>query len=308
MDELASVKSIKAAYQVNDVTFISCIGEREFIDEKYYVEDTNEWMKEEDLPDELRNMGFGPGPIFSLRVKQTSKIRVRWPTPFVALKRFESKNAKFVYVRGAGSLSVSPIIPVVDGEHPFSQVNEDTNIVSGLLPLRQVFLETTFFDAGMEGWEFKKWMPSGREAFAKIKKSPLPNRKNALYLRADGEDDDGIFFIETRIPADIEGGVSTCTVSWRFLLPSLDLINQWPRVVYIGEPLDLARQDAQHKFHWFNGLDGLISCESCGSWRGHTYRVNFKEPLEEVMICIGWKINWETSREFYIDSVSLFGK
>lgn len=105
MDELSSVMSTKAAYQVNDIFFISWIGNRRFLDEKYYLEDSNEWMKQEDLPDTL-----GPGLL--LERKKTSQVRVSYPTPFVALHRFDPQNAKYVYIRDSNGLSVSPIIPV----------------------------------------------------------------------------------------------------------------------------------------------------------------------------------------------------
>ena len=194
MDELSSVMSTKAAYQVNDIFFISCIGNRRFLDEKYYLEDSNEWMKQEDLPDTL-----GPGPIFFLKVKKTSQVRVSYPTPFVALHRFDPQNAKYVYIRDSNGLSVSPIIPVIENDYSFPETNFYSNKIRfGPFSLRQPFLETTTFDAGMGDWEFKMWMPEKRRAFAEIRKSPLPNRKNALYIHADGKDDDGIFFLETR--------------------------------------------------------------------------------------------------------------
>lgn len=175
-------------------------------------------------------------------------------------------------------------------------------------PLRQSFVSYTSFDQGMGAWELKFWMPNDRAVRAKTRGSPTDPSNKVLQIYADGLDDDGIFFLQTIVSADIEGGISKCGVSWWFTLPSDSIINQWPRVAYIGKPMDLAQQGTQRLFHYFNGRDGLVQTANRPHWYGHTYRQIFSEPLDEVMICIGWKINWESERTFLLDDIILAGK
>ena len=69
----------------------------------------------------------------------------------------------------------------------------------------QIIIDITDFENGMNGWEFKSWMPKTRETSAAIVSVDGLRSKHVLQFDADGRDDDGIFFIQKSYKADIEG-------------------------------------------------------------------------------------------------------
>ena len=58
----------------------------------------------------------------------------------------------------------------------------------------QTVVDFTDFESDMGGWEFKFWMPPGRNASAKIIDGIGYISQHCLQIDADGRDDDGIFF------------------------------------------------------------------------------------------------------------------
>ena len=81
-------------------------------------------------------------------------------------------------------------------------------------------------------------------------------------------------------------------------------INNWPRVAYVGRVRDLAQQQTQHDFEWFEGSDRLIHLAD-GKWNVQYYSTNLGKGLMEFQVSIGWKINWETIRSGYLDNISV---
>lgn len=169
---------------------------------------------------------------------------------------------------------------------------------------RQSFYSISEFTSDMEGWEFKSWMPNGRHAHCSWVPSDGATHLGCLRFEADGRDDDGIFFVQTSIKADIQGLVHLVGVRWSFKQPAGE-IGSWPRVVYIGPPKDLARQETQHEFTWLTAKDNVPS--STPEWIDHKFHSTFPEGLEEVIVCIGWKINFETERTVHLDNIRLIG-
>ena len=169
--------------------------------------------------------------------------------------------------------------------------------------MSQPIIDVSDFEAGMNGWEFKFWMPPGRKASMKIIEGEGFRSRHLLQFDADGQDDDGIFFIQKSFASDVEGPWTWAFVSWWLRVEGLTKLNSWPRVVYLGPPKDLAKMETQHSFHWFAGQDGLITCPTCGDWYGHMFKAEFSEGIDTLQVCVGWKINWETRRTLFIDDV-----
>lgn len=163
-------------------------------------------------------------------------------------------------------------------------------------------VDFTDFETGMNGWEFKFWMPTGRLAEAKLVDGKGYLSPHCLQMRADGSDDDGIFFLQKVLRADIEGPFTRAAVAWALWDETVGSTTTWPRVAYIGEPQDLANQNAQKKFRWFHWEEGL---SRSNGWYGQMYRVDLDPGLDDLQICIGWKINWETPRTLLMDNILL---
>ena len=158
----------------------------------------------------------------------------------------------------------------------------------------------TDFESGLNGWQFRSWMPNNRIANAEVLSDSGFLGTSGVHLYADGRDDDGIFYLEKvyRLSTD----VTTIAVSWFFadFNPSTD-INAWPRVVYVGPMKDLASPDLQHEFTWIMGTDNLVSLGD-GRWNEHHVIQQIKRSTE-FQVCVGWKINWETERVSYLDNL-----
>ena len=161
------------------------------------------------------------------------------------------------------------------------------------------------FEAGLGDWKFKKWMPGSRAATCQVVANQGFRSKYCLQFDADGGDDDGIFFIQRNIKADIEGPFQQAQVFWWMRGDALTGTTAWPRVVYVGPPKTLDRQDTQHAFHWFPDDTGLVTCPTCDGWYAHVYKAQFPQGLDELQVCVGWKINWETGRRLFMDDVTL---
>jgi hypothetical protein len=166
-------------------------------------------------------------------------------------------------------------------------------------------IDITNFEGGMNGWEFKSWMPNERQSSAKIIDEQGFKSRACLQFDADGRDDDGILFIQKRLKADKTDPWAVVVVSWWFKGPGVIGVTAWPRVVYLGPPKDLAQRETQHQFHWFQGQDNMVTCPDCNGWYQHTYKMSFPDGLDELQVCVGWKINWETLRTLYMDDVLL---
>ncbi len=93
-------------------------------------------------------------------------------------------------------------------------------------------------------------------------------------------------------------------VQWSLKQPPGE-IGAWPRVIYIGPPKDLARRETQHEFTWLNVKDNLPS--TTPGWISHKYHATFDMGLDEVMVCIGWKINFESERTVFLDDITIIG-
>ena len=172
--------------------------------------------------------------------------------------------------------------------------------------MSQTVVDLSDFEDGTLGpWQFKSWMPAGRKADVKVVALDGFRSKHCLQLEADGRDDDGIFFIQRTLKADIEGPFHTAYLSWWMKGAALRGATSWPRVVYFGPPKDLTKQDTQKAFHWFTYDEGLQTCADCAGWYAHFYKQDFPDGLDELQICVGWKINWETGRTLLMDEVLL---
>ena len=172
------------------------------------------------------------------------------------------------------------------------------------LILRQAFYDVSEFTSDMEGWTFRYWMPNNRQVRCSWVSDEGATNPGCLRFDADGLDDDGIFFIEKSITADIEGPIHLIGARWSIKQPPGE-IGSWPRAVYIGPPKDLQHQATQHAFAKLIGKDNMPSANP--GWIDHKYQAAFPSGLEEAAICIGWKINFETRRTVFLDDVSLIG-
>ena len=163
-------------------------------------------------------------------------------------------------------------------------------------------LDFTDFENGLNGWSFKFWMPKEREAIAQIKAESGYCQTNGLRIFADGLDDDGIFFVEKIFT--MTEPTTYAVVSWSFAPYDPNApIGEWPRVVYAGPVKDLARQETQHEFVWLTNEDNLHTLPGAGKWNNHHYVEQWHESLYEIQVCIGWKINFETTREQFLDNL-----
>lgn len=169
--------------------------------------------------------------------------------------------------------------------------------------MSQMIVDLTDFESGMNGWEVKAWMPNGRKLKSEISHEKGCRSQHCIQFDADGSDDDGIFFLQKVFTSDIEGLWSAAAVSWCFAGAAIIGTTAWPRVIYIGKPIDLAKPDMQHTFHWFKYEDGMETCPECDGWYRHKFAEKFDPPLEQFQVCVGWKINWETPRTLYIDDL-----
>jgi hypothetical protein len=172
---------------------------------------------------------------------------------------------------------------------------------------RQPSFEWATFENGMNGWVFKSWMPKNHSATCTLREGPGFSSPNFLHFYADGTGDDGIFFIQKEIRGDIEGGITFVQVSWWFEPPDdpAQVVGSWPRVVYIGPQKDLAQEQTHYSFIWFEGTAGLSNHEGSRKWYNQAYRVKLDTPNEVLLVAIGWKINFESEREFLMDDVLL---
>lgn len=171
--------------------------------------------------------------------------------------------------------------------------------------MSQPVLDITDFEHDMHGWQFLFWMPPERRASASLVTGEGFKSRGCLRIQADGRDDDGIFFIQLNLKADLEGLWRNAAVSWWLKGEGILEITAWPRVVYLGRPKNLARCETQNEFYWFKGQDGMTTCPDCDGWYRHAYKMFFPEGLEELQICIGWKVNWQAMRTLYLDQLTL---
>lgn len=169
--------------------------------------------------------------------------------------------------------------------------------------MSQPIIDVSDYETDMGGWEFKYWMPAGRDVRCRRMEGQGFRSRHLLQFDADGGDDDGIFFLQKSYVSDIEGPWKWAFVSWWIKVEGLAGLNSWPRVVYVGPPKDLARMETQHSFHWFTSQEDLITCPTCGEWYSHIFKADFPEGIDTLQVCVGWKINWETRRTLFIDDV-----
>lgn len=173
------------------------------------------------------------------------------------------------------------------------------------LTLSQPVFELTDFENGLNGWDFKYWLPEGRELQHGIVDTGGFVSKHCYAVYSDGGDDDGVFFLQKILKADIESPFHNAGVAWAFKAHKSGDVTAWPRVVYVGPPKDLAIRDHKDKFHFFHADNGTSTCETCEGWFGQIYKTTFDRGLEELQICVGFKINWETKRTVYLDNLLL---
>jgi hypothetical protein len=164
--------------------------------------------------------------------------------------------------------------------------------------------DKTDFESGLNGWQFKSWMPASRSARAEIGANFGFSQTGGVLFHAEGQSDDGIFFLEKVL--NIDSKLSCVSVSWFFadFDPHIP-INAWPRVVYVGPPRNLALPDTQHVFTWLTGWDRLVHMGD-RRWNQQHY-LHILVPGQQVQVCVGWKINWETERTNYIDNLVVMG-
>ena len=167
------------------------------------------------------------------------------------------------------------------------------------------FFDKTDFESGFGGWQFKYWMPATRSAHAEIGPNFGFSRSNGVRFHADGQGDDGIFFLEKMF--SIDPNPACVSLSWFFAdFDPHTPINAWPRVAYIGRPRDLALQETQHLFTWLDGSDRLTNLGD-GHWNQRHYLQDIT-PMKEIQVSVGWKINWETERLSFIDNLVVIGE
>jgi hypothetical protein len=172
--------------------------------------------------------------------------------------------------------------------------------------MSQIVYELTDFEAGMNGWQFKHWMPNGRAISGDIVDTDGFVSKHSFSVTADGHDDDGVFFLQKILKADIEGPFHQASIAWAFKPLMAGAIQSWPRIAYIGPPKDLAILEHKDKFQFFNKDDGTSTCETCDGWHGQMYRRQFEDGLDAIQICVGFKINWEDTRTVFLDNLVLY--
>lgn len=165
-----------------------------------------------------------------------------------------------------------------------------------------IFSEQTDFENGMNEWEFKSWMPDSREATSEVFQYPKSGPGQVLKIFADGRDDDGIIFIEKQfITPELTNHVQ---ISWRFAQYSPKaLIGVWPRVIYIGPKKDLAQKETQHEFVWLAGSQNVVYNPGDEEWATSFFSTKLPRKVKNIQISVGWKINWETKRESFIDMI-----
>ena len=157
---------------------------------------------------------------------------------------------------------------------------------------------------GFNAWQFKSWMPASRSARAEIGATFGFSQTGGVRFYADGQGDDGIFFLEKLF--SVNSTISCVSVSWFFAdFDPHTPLNAWPRVIYIGPPRDLALPDTQHEFTWLNGWDRITPMGD-RHWNQQHY-LQVIAPSREVQVCVGWKINWETERQSFIDNLVIIG-
>lgn len=170
--------------------------------------------------------------------------------------------------------------------------------------LGKSFYEVSEFTSGMDGWSFRSWMPNDRYARCSVSVDVGCLQKGCLKFEADGRDDDGIFFVQKTVKAPPSSPIHLAGVRWSFQQPP-GTMGAWPRVVYIGPPNDLARMETQHLFTWLDGRHELPVATK--SWLGHRYHAEIPPGLDEMQVCIGWKINFETERTVLLDDIVIIG-
>jgi hypothetical protein len=165
--------------------------------------------------------------------------------------------------------------------------------------------ELTDFEQGLNGWEFRYWMPDDREIRSRIIDTGGFGSKHCFEVYADGTSDDGVFFLQKILTANKESPFVQAAIAWAFKAHKLGDTTTWPRIAYIGTPKDLAIREHKDKFKFFRFDEGVSSCETCDGWLGQMYKLTLKEPLVQLQICVGFKINWETTRTVWVDNIVL---
>jgi hypothetical protein len=88
---------------------------------------------------------------------------------------------------------------------------EKREVASGAEP--RIF-DASLFDGSLNGWEFKSWMPEGRQIRHELKCGVGYLGGPGLEIYADGCGDDGIFFLQKRFP--VNGLSGSAFLSWSF--------------------------------------------------------------------------------------------
>jgi hypothetical protein len=65
----------------------------------------------------------------------------------------------------------------------------------------------------------------------------------------------------------------------------------------------LDKQFKQHDFMWFRDLEGISNLVPDQGWSQQALRLKLTSAVPTLQVSIGWKINWETKQEFWMDDV-----
>ena len=116
--------------------------------------------------------------------------------------------------------------------------------------------ELTDFEQGLNGWEFRYWMPDDREIRSRIIDTGGFGSKHCFEVYADGTSDDGVFFLQKILTANKESPFVQAAIAWAFKAHKLGDTTTWPRIAYIGTPKDLAIREHKDKFKFSGSTRG----------------------------------------------------
>jgi hypothetical protein len=153
------------------------------------------------------------------------------------------------------------------------------------------------FSGSFEGWQqqWHKESPTGTAGSVSLSAAHSAGDGASLHFNmGDGLGDDGTLWIEQQFPVPV--AIPT-PVSVDFLLfnESQSDLNNFQVKAAIG--LDNPEQQADFSTIGYTG--------SAKGWVPFTYQGTVTSPLGEAWIGVGIRVSWESSREYWIDRVSV---